>query len=100
MSNDTSTGKIKMIYAQKLGGVSFEVIEVDRYTDASVWRNGRREGRECSWGMYHATWDEARAWAVKLCDADVVAARNALNRAVGVLGNVVGARPPEGWVNP
>ena len=72
-------------------------VEVERETESSVWVN-RHEGNKAAlrqakhgeFAQYHGTWEAAHAYLVQQATDEVNAARHALERANGKLGNIKG----------
>jgi hypothetical protein len=86
-------------------GPKIERVEVIRETEQSVFlpksrvgkTNGeRRAAKHSEWEQYHDTWEAARAYLLEIANDDVTAARLALERANGKLGNIKGMKKPEG----
>jgi hypothetical protein len=84
-----------MITKYRTGGFGnklIEEIEVERETDASVWINGTRSSKSCSWLRYHHTWGEAKEYLLNKAQNELDGARIRLERAQGAYGNVKGLK--------
>jgi hypothetical protein len=56
-------------------------IEIERFTDDSVWINGRRNKRITSWAAYYPTIDEALGQMERRLKTTLDSAERTLNRA-------------------
>lgn len=71
-----------------------EPVTVQKFTSGSVWIDGRRNARVIEWQGHFQTWEEAHAHLLSQANLDVLQARNALQRAQDVLGNIRGMKRP------
>lgn len=55
----------------------------------------RREKKRAEYAQYHDSWVDAHTYLLKRAEGNVMAARQALDRANGTLGNVKGMKPPK-----
>lgn len=69
-------------------------VEVERASESSVWINGRRVARHSGGAAYFDTWDAAHAHLLGAAELNLTHARNQLNQAQGVHGNIKGLKPP------
>jgi hypothetical protein len=72
---------------------SIEEVEIEKFTDASVWIGGRRHAR-LGWQSYFQTWSEAKDYLIAEAEQAVVIARRVLEHAQGKLGNAKGMKAP------
>lgn len=85
----------------KTGRCSFDVkaiieeIEIQRETKSSVWINNKREAKECTWHIYHDTWQAAHDYLKQTANLKVEGARNRLDRAIKNLFDVSLMEPPD-----
>lgn len=68
--------------------------QVEKFTDSSVWIGGRRNVRLTNHMSYFPTWDEAHTHLLQRTKADLDSARQRLQRAQGLYGNVKGMQRP------
>lgn len=71
-----------------------EAVEVERFTDSSVWIKGNRQARSAEWDQFWPTWGEAHAFLLRRAEQKLASARTALTMAQGHYGNIKGLREP------
>lgn len=54
------------MYRASFYGITVETVDVERVSESSVWIKGRRHARITDYDGYHATFEAARDWLVKL----------------------------------
>lgn len=74
-----------------------KAVEIERETEHTVTLlDGRRENKVTTWDKYFDSWSEAHAFLMAKAEEKVEAAREKLQRARDVLGNIKGMKKPEG----
>lgn len=79
-------------YRTATWGKLIEAVDVDRETEASVWVNGRRNGKRTEYHSYFDTFAEAKQYLLDIAERSVNSARLNLARAEGHYSNVKGLR--------
>jgi hypothetical protein len=69
-------------------------VEVDRETEASVFRGGFRHAKRSSAYSYFDTWEDARDSLLEREERNLALARRKLESAQGAVGNIKGLKPP------
>lgn len=70
-------------------------VQVEKFTDSSVWIRERRHARRTTAEIYAPTWDEAHSYLMAHWERQVADARRQLEYVNGKMGNVKGLRRPE-----
>lgn len=74
-------------------GQRISAVEVDRFSEKSVWIKGKRHERLSRYESYYPTWQEAKDALITKAEASVYSARLQLERLNGELGNIKGLKP-------
>jgi hypothetical protein len=88
--------KMKKYQASHYFRMDIIEVEVEKETDSSVWVKGHRNAKRSADATYCDTWDEAHNILLEKAQIRVDDARNRLNHANDVLGNVKGMKKPNG----
>lgn len=70
-------------------------VRIERFTDTSVWFNGRRHARTSTYERYYPTFVEAKQSIVEAAERNVLSLRRQLEQANGALGNAKGLKEPQ-----
>lgn len=70
-----------------------DAVEIEKFSDSSVWVEGRRRARISTYDCYFPTWEEARDILMHDAEVELNHARRRLERAQGYHGNVKGMKP-------
>lgn len=81
-------------YSGSFGYNKIEPVEVERATEACVWVGGRRRNRLSEYDCFFESWELAYAYLMENAHAHVIAARNQLQMAQDVQGNIKGLKRP------
>lgn len=88
-ANENATWYATSSYERRL----IRPVTVERFTEQSVWMDGRRHGRGSGRHGYFPTWEAAKAALLADAEAKVDSLRRQLERANGELGNIKGLKP-------
>jgi outer membrane protein OmpA-like peptidoglycan-associated protein len=67
-------------------------VAIEKFTDSSVWIDGRRRARATDFEGYFPTFGDAKAHLLEKAEDKLANARHALQRAQGEHGNIAGLR--------
>ena len=80
------------LYKTSTRGKLIKHVECERETESNVWINGRRYGKTAGGDRYFDTFNEAKAYLMKIAEEDVEKAKSRLSRAKDHLENVRGLK--------
>lgn len=81
-------------YKTSSWGERITSVEIERYSDTSVWISGKRRARVAEYAAYFPTWQAAKDYLLARAERKLESARLALQRAQGDHGNIVGMKAP------
>jgi hypothetical protein len=69
-------------------------VQVEKFTDSSVWVDGRRRARRTTSEIHAPTWDEVHSFLSGHWESEIKSARARLDYMTGKAGNVKGLKRP------